>query len=175
MAATASSVPFVPLSDYLGHPFHPDVDYVDGVLDERNLGEFDHSRLQGALFVALMAFEKELDARAMVELRVQVAPTRFRIPDVCLIPASSKTPVVQVAPLLCVEVLSSEDRLPRMRTRCEDYLQMGVGMVWIFDPASRTAYELDGSGLRELKADELRLEGATASLSIAKIFEVLDR
>ncbi len=37
---------FVPLSKYLGHSFRPDVDYVDGHLEERSLGERDHGDLQ---------------------------------------------------------------------------------------------------------------------------------
>lgn len=33
----------IPLSDYLGHSFRPNCDYIDGELQERNLGKQDHS------------------------------------------------------------------------------------------------------------------------------------
>lgn len=54
-----------------------------------------------------------------------------------------------MAPVLCVEVLSQRDTLKRMRMRCGDYLAMGVSVVWILDPETRTAYVLDGRGTTE--------------------------
>jgi len=43
-----SSTTLVSVSEYLETSYRPDVDYVDGELLERNVGELDHSRLQGA-------------------------------------------------------------------------------------------------------------------------------
>jgi hypothetical protein len=34
------------LSEYLQTSYHPDRDYVDGEVQERNLGEFDHAAVQ---------------------------------------------------------------------------------------------------------------------------------
>lgn len=39
----------VPIEVYLRTPYRPDVDYVDGVIEERNLGQNDHSAWQKAL------------------------------------------------------------------------------------------------------------------------------
>jgi hypothetical protein len=39
----------VSVDEYLATSYRPDCDYVDGVLLERNAGEFDHGRLQTAL------------------------------------------------------------------------------------------------------------------------------
>lgn len=33
----------VSVEAYFRTSYHPDVDYVDGVLEKRNVGEFDHS------------------------------------------------------------------------------------------------------------------------------------
>ena len=44
----------VSLEEYLTTAYEPDCDFVDGDLEERNLGEWDHSRLQlkiGAYFL----------------------------------------------------------------------------------------------------------------------------
>ena len=38
----------VPLSEYLSRTYDPDCDYVDGSLQERNLGEISHSDAQTA-------------------------------------------------------------------------------------------------------------------------------
>ena len=44
---TAPSPIFVGLDDYLHTTYEPDCDYVEGVLEERNLGQKGHSDLQG--------------------------------------------------------------------------------------------------------------------------------
>ena len=44
MATTIVSV-----EEYLRGDYHPDVDYVDGQLEDRNVGEYDHGALQAAL------------------------------------------------------------------------------------------------------------------------------
>ena len=38
------------VEEYLKTMFRPDVDYVDGYIQKRNLGEFDHGTLQGTLY-----------------------------------------------------------------------------------------------------------------------------
>jgi Uma2 family endonuclease len=134
----------LPLSveDYLHSSYRPDCDYVDGELQERNLGEFDHAAVQAALARWFGNHGKEWNIRAVTELRIQVAPTRFRIADVCLM--SRDEPVEQVptrAPLAVIEVLSPEDRVSRYQQRLDDYRLMGVPNIWIVDPESRRGYD----------------------------------
>jgi len=68
----------VPVEEYLSTSYDPDREYVDGRLIERSLGEFNHSFLQGIIFIALNAQA----LRAYVELRFQIRAGKFRIPDV---------------------------------------------------------------------------------------------
>jgi hypothetical protein len=42
-----STATAVSLKEYLNTSYRPDCDYLDGELLERNVGEVDHSRLQG--------------------------------------------------------------------------------------------------------------------------------
>jgi hypothetical protein len=73
------------VEEYLASSFRPDCDYVDGQLEERNFGEFDHARLQTAIAAYFYSRRKEWNITVVVEQRVQVSPTRFRIPDVCVV------------------------------------------------------------------------------------------
>jgi hypothetical protein len=41
--ATASTL--ISIEEYLRTSYHPDCDYVDGEIQERNLGEREHARL----------------------------------------------------------------------------------------------------------------------------------
>jgi hypothetical protein len=72
------------VENYLHSSYSPDCDYVDGELQERNWGEFDHAEVQAVLAAWFCNHAKEWNIRAVTELRIRVALTRFRIADVCL-------------------------------------------------------------------------------------------
>ncbi len=165
---------FVPVQRYLNHVYRPDREYVDGVIERRNVGEYDHADIQQVMLLALLEQGRPHGYRAMQELRVQVAETRFRIPDVCLLPAGLRTPIIRQAPLLCVEVLSPRDRINAMRERCQDFLRMGVPAVWIFDPQRRIAYTLTNEAFTEQRSGELRLTKPPIVLDVEHIFAALD-
>ena len=110
---------------------------------------------------------------AYLSPRVQVCPTRFRIPDVCVMPAGWRLRG-QKTPLLCLEVKSEEYNLEREVARAQDYLQMGVREVWIFDPEKRVAYVLRGDTTTEQREGSLRLAGTAIELDLASLFAVLD-
>jgi Uma2 family endonuclease len=131
--STAATVA-VPLEEYLSTTCHPDCDYVDDHLEERNWGEFEHGDLQGALAQYLGNNAKRFRVPTVVETRVQVAPRRFRIPDVRCIRKRPSGGIITEPPALCIEILSSEDRVPRVQSRIADYLAMGVPFVWLVDP-----------------------------------------
>lgn len=164
----------VPVQRYLDRVYRPDREYIDGVVERRNVGEYDHADIQQVVLLALLEQGRPHGYRAMQELRVQVAETRFRIPDVCLLPAGLRTPIIRQAPLLCVEVLSPRDRIAAMRERCEDFLRMGVPVVWIFDPQRRVAYTLTHEAFTEHRSGELRLAEPPIVLDVEGIFSSLD-
>jgi Uma2 family endonuclease len=139
--ATATR-PTITVDDYLHTSYSPDCDYIDGELQERNLGELDHAEVETALAMWFRNHDKEWNIRTVVELRIRVAPSRFRVADVCLI--SRHAPVEQVAqhpPLAVIEVLSPEDRVSRYQQRIDDYRNMGIQHIWVVDPQSRRGYD----------------------------------
>jgi Uma2 family endonuclease len=131
----------VSVEEYLATDYEPDCDYVDGALEERNVGEKDHGKVQKALLLFLAAREKQLGIFAVPEQRLKVAPRRYRVPDVCVV--LGPEPDEQVftkPPFLCIEVLSREDRARRVQKRLSDYFSMGVSYVWVIDPETREAW-----------------------------------
>ena len=149
----------VPLAEYLSTMYHPDCDYLDGDLLKRNVGEWDHSRLQMLVSSYLHRREKELGILVTVEQRLQVKPTRFRIPDIIVLTSAPPGPIVDRPPFLCIELLSPSDRMAEMQARIDDYLSFGVRYVWVIDPQSRRAFVYTASGMHEVKDGELRTEG----------------
>lgn len=158
MSTTAA----VSISEYLHTDYRPDVDYIDGQLEKRNVGEWDHSRLQALIERYLGARETEWKILVVPEQRVQVAATRFRVPDITVVRKRPASGVITEPPLLCIEILSPEDTHNRLRHRVEDYLRFGVPSVWVIDPRERRGWIWTTEGTREAKdgvltAGEIRL------------------
>lgn len=130
-----ATLALVPVSEYLKtSDYEPDAEYVDGRIEERSMGEHDHSSLQRKLLLLLSQTSMEASFICYPERRVQVASERFRVPDLVLV--RSQTPkerVIVTPPLLCIEILSPEDRMSRTLIKVGDYLRMGVPAVWIID------------------------------------------
>jgi hypothetical protein len=73
------------LLEYLKTSYHPDREYVDGELLERNVGKWEHARLQALLASWFQSQEKSWSVKVAVEQKVQVPPSRVRIPEVMLV------------------------------------------------------------------------------------------
>ena len=141
----------VSLSEYLNTSYRPDCDYLDGELLERNVGEWDHSRLQTLLARYLSNREKQWGIIVVTEQRVQVKARRFRIPDVTVVAGDPPTgPIVTTPPFLCVEILSPSDSLTEMQDRIDDYLPFGVRYVWLINPVTRKAWTYSSAGIQEV-------------------------
>jgi Uma2 family endonuclease len=140
----------ISVSEYLSTSYRPACDYVDGEVLERNVGELDHGRLQGVLFAYFFSREKSWSVFAVVEQRVQVSRTRFRVPDVCVV--AGQKPAEQTLtkpPMLCIEILSPEDTMSRTLDRVNDFLTFGVSHVWVLDPRTKRAYDYTAAGMRK--------------------------
>ena len=164
----------IPVSEYLNTTYRPDCDYVDGELKERNVGEMSHALLQGILFTVFQNNQRSWGLLPVLEQRVQTGRTRFRIPDICLVrPAQAADPIVQLPPVLCVEVLSKDDSLNSMQQRVDDYLAMGVQHIWLIDPLLRLAYRASASGF-ERADNELSIANMPIRIDLKEAFNRLD-
>src|SRR6516165_8531047 len=108
----------ISIAEYLASSYDPDREYIDGILEERHLGEYDHARLQLVLGGWFLRREREWNIRTLVEQRIQVRATRFRVPDVTVLDRAQ--PVEQILthpPLIVIEILSPQDTWPRMEAR----------------------------------------------------------
>ena len=159
----------VTVKEYLSTGYRPDCDYVDSAVLERNLGEYDHGRLQGAIFAHYWSRRKEWGLQPVPGQRVQVAPTRFRVTDVCVVAGEPDGQIFRKPPFTCVEVLSKDDRIAEMQERVEDGLGFGVPYFWILDPRKRTAYQSTPRGIREVH--QLVTENPTTGVPVEALFE----
>jgi len=170
----ASSV-LVPVSEYLQTTYRPDRDYINGELKERNVGEQPHAHVQSIIAGIFRENRKAWGVRALTEQRVQVAPQRYRVPDICVIRNTDpKDSVIGFAPFVCVEVLSKDDSLGELQERVNDYAGMGVKNIWAIDPWKRLGYHASKRGFEQPADGMLRVTGTAIGVSLAEIFAELD-
>ena len=171
MAIATQAIPMISVEEYLRSAYEPDCDYVDGSVEERHLGEVDHSEVQTAVASFFRSRAPEWRLRALTECRVQVGPTRFRVPDVTVLHAGQVAKrIVQEAPLLCVEVLPPEDTWKRLRVKVEDYRKFGVKNIWIFEPEEREVFRYDAKGFQKIEEADLTIAGTAVRIPVVEIF-----
>ena len=159
--------PTITVAEYLTTSYRPDRDYVDGELQERNMGEKDHAEVQIALGHWLRSHDKEWNTRSFTELRLQVGPSRFRVADACIFPRSEVIDQVPTRPpLVVIEILSPEDRVSRYEQRIDDYRKMGVANIWIVDPQTRRGFDCSSGSWLEAQSFAIANSPVTVDLSL---------
>jgi Uma2 family endonuclease len=159
----------VTLSEYLATSYRPDCEYLDGELLERNVGEWDHSRLQSLLDRYLGIREKQWGILVVVEQQVQVRAT---LPGAGHLRSDWSPPdggIIVEPPFLCIEILSPSDRMKEMQERIDDYLNFGVRYVWLLHPRTRRAFVYTADAVREVKDGVLRTDNPDICVPLAEL------
>ena len=128
--------------EYIGQSFHPDVDFVDGELQERNLGELEHSEVQTAILEWFSQYKTDWHIKSLGEIRIQTGSRRFRVADVAVLSEDApRERIITTPPLIVIEILSPEDRVGGYMERLDDYREMGVKNIWVVDPMTLNGFD----------------------------------
>ncbi len=172
----ATSPVLISIEEYLHTSYHPDADFVDGEIEERNLGEYEHAKLQTLIAFLFTANEDDWGTDAIVEQRIRVNSSRVRVCDIAILRADTPhEPVTATPPLLCIEIMSPEDRLSRAKLVLADYFAMGVANIWLIDPIRRAAYTFGAAGLQEADLTNLNVAGTPIRVDLTAAFAKLDK
>ena len=91
--------------------------------------------------------------------------------DVCVTLGEPAEQILTKPPFIRIEVLSPEDRWPRVQQRIDDYLAMGVPYVWVLDPSTKTAYMATPSErTRQVANGLLKTQNPSVEVPISEIF-----
>ncbi len=176
MATQPISDRHIPLEEYLSTGYDPDCEYDDGVIVERNLGEFEHSFLQTILATIFTNNMDSWGVFGLTEQRIQIAARKFLVPDVCVLRVGSpRENILTRPPLIVIEIMSPEDTIRRASAKALEYLDFGIEHVWVIDPSARVAYRGAHSGLQLVSSGELTIPGTPILIRIGKLFEKLDK
>jgi Uma2 family endonuclease len=168
--ATAT-IPYVSVEQYLNRVYRPDREYIDGVVEKRNLGEREHSEVQANLIVFFRTRFRQTGITAFPDWRFQTRATRFRVPDVVVTRGKPDEQILTQVPLLCIEILSPKDRVSRVNDRIKEYFEFGVPVVWLVDPTARRlwVYRPDLTIVEAIGS--VKLDGTSIEIPFSDIFD----
>jgi Uma2 family endonuclease len=116
---------------------------------------------------------KEWGVRVRPALRVQVSPTRFRVPDVTILDRAQ--PIERIAthpPVAVFEVLSPEDTVRPLMRKLNDYQAMGIPEIWVVDPETRVFSRFEDGQL--VRRTDFAVASKSISFPVSQIGTVLD-
>jgi Uma2 family endonuclease len=160
---------WISIEEYLNTSYDPDKEYVDGILVERNVGDWPHSLLQSNLIFALHT--KYPHIYAVPGLRSQTLETRYRLPDVCVLFEAPRTKYLLDAAFVAIEILSEDDRMSQMLEKLEEYDAKGIPNIWLIDPRLRKISVYARGILTELRDDIVATANPHLELTRAEIFQ----
>lgn len=161
----------ISLSEYLATSYRPDREYVEGEIRERNVGKWEHARVQWLLAAWFFIHEKEWGIIGSTEQRVRVSQERIRVPDIVVLAAGPQPDVLTDPPLLVIEILSPDDTYSDTQERAQEYRAMGVEVVWIIDPKTRSGRMCSGADWVE--SSRLEVKGTRLYVDLPSIFTQL--
>jgi len=159
----------VSVEEYLSTSYSPDMEYVDGVLLERNVGEWNHGQVQSNVIFALR--RKYADIKVIPELRSKVTGTRYRVPDVCVTLRNPHTRVLMEAPYIAIEILSEEDRINRLIEKLKEYAAIGTPNIWVFDPRLQQMFTFRSEELQKITGDTISTGDPRIELTRDEVFQ----
>jgi len=160
-----STAAIVSVEQYLHRTEKPYCEYVDGALHPKPMPTKLHALIQKILVTLL----ERQGVEALSEVTVRLSATKFLIPDVI---ASSviQSPYPTEPVLLCVEILSPEDRVGATLAKCEQYHSWGVPFCWVVDPEKQTAWQYHSGGEPEHLDRDGTLTAGELSVRLEELF-----
>jgi len=166
----------VSVEEYLSTVYEHDCEYVDGTVEERDVGEFEHAYVQGLLVTLFNNHRADWGVYALPEQRVQTQKTRFRVPDVCVLRRTAlREPILTHPPLLIIEVQSPDQTLRATEAKAKEFLAFGVEHVWVIDPYARVGYRATENGLELVRSGDFSIPGTPIELKLHAILAELDQ
>jgi Uma2 family endonuclease len=156
------------LAEYLRTRYDPDVEFVDGVLVERHIGEWAHSLVHSNVLYALRRNYPHL--KVVTGLRSSITGTRYRLPDVSVLLSAPKSRYLLDAAFVVVEVLSESDVMGAVIEKLKEYSGKGVPNIWVIHPRLRLMWTYQPPALVEIEGESLASADGSVELSRDEIF-----
>ena len=172
--ASAPVVPQVSVEEYERTPeLFERHEYVDGVLIEKLVPTWKHSKLQTWLGILFFKYYPQFDVGS--ELHSKLRERNWRIPDVAVQkPEIGNTERYAFTPLVvAIEIGSPEDKWSDLLKKFEDYHAWGVPYCWLLDPETERAWTYHKDSDFDEVTGKSHIQAGEIQLSIEEIFSRL--
>lgn len=158
----------IPIDEYLRSHYEPECELIEGELEQKPMGTIEHMNVERALILALNNYEHL--GRPLPELSIRISQNTVLIPDFAFVRHPVPTSgILELPPLLCVEVLSPSDRFSATLAKMERYRAFGVDHCWIIDPLQKTAWVVSPDGRPYEQRETLR--AGELEIPLSALFE----
>lgn len=162
------------LDEYLQTSYEPDQEFVEGHLQERNVGGTKHGLLEMQLAI-WFHLHSDWNLRTVGEQRTRISESRVRLPDVSVVlDDDSLLEEPRTTPaFIAIEILSVGDHMPRVLVRLQDFAAMGVRHIWLLDPITCVAYRYSLGGLKLVEGTRISIIDSPVFLDLDFLFSSL--
>jgi Uma2 family endonuclease len=120
----------IPVEQYLSTDYEREPEYIHGEIVERPMPNLIHSIIQQFLSVRLDSV-----GQCCPELRLRLAEDLYLEPDLSVFVTSTPTELApSTPPDIVVEIISPDERYPRLLEKLEEYRRWGVPHIWVVEP-----------------------------------------
>src|SRR5215469_15768810 len=122
--------------EYLCTEFEVPTEFIDGVLQEKNVGTFSHSDWAFAIARYFVEHANEWGVRVAPEIHTRTREGHWRIPDVAVFDRNQPLEErLTKPPIAAFEVLSPKDTIREyIEERFPEYEAMGIPHIWLVHP-----------------------------------------
>jgi Uma2 family endonuclease len=123
--------------------------------------------VRGLLQRILMEVLREAGYKAGSEVKLKIDAAFQPVPDVIATSGPIERPYPTKHVEIVVEILSDEDSMPRLLTKCRTYAEWGFQEIYVVDPSARIVFRWSEHRLAEV--------GAIAGQPAERIWIALDK
>jgi Uma2 family endonuclease len=130
---------------------------------QKSMPTWIHSRLQRILLDLL----SQAGYKAGPEVKLKIDPDFHPVPDVIATRRQVEVPYPTKAVEIVIEILSDDDPMSRVLTKCRTYRSWGFEQIYVVDPQTRIVFRWTDQRLEETST--------LASLPVDRIWSALDQ
>ncbi len=123
--------------------------------------------IHGLLQIILSRLLSEAGYKAGSEVKLKIDPDFHPVPDVIATRRRVEAPYPTKAVEIVIEILSDDDPMSRVLTKCTTYQSWGFEQIYVVEPQTRTVFRWTDQRLEETKT--------LASLPVDWIWSALDQ
>jgi Uma2 family endonuclease len=161
MATALQSLSVTEFEEQYGHE-KPYYEFWYGEAIQKSMPSSVHGLLQKIILDLL----DKASFKAMSEVKLKIDPSFNPVPDIIATRGRVEVPYPTTAVEVVVEILSDDDPMSRLLTKCRAYQQWGFQQIYVVDPSPRLVFRWS-----EHRLDEVDM---MASRPVSEIWNKLD-